>query len=302
MDARQALTFADVLREHRRSRPEQLATGDADFGRDVRLTFSELDDRVSRLARALQAAGVEAGDRVLWLGQNSFRVLEALVAAARLGAMFCPANWRQSADEVAFVIDDLRPRLVVWQETEIGDAVRAGRALASAADAATWIRHDDDEYERFLAGAPADDLELPVDPSSSLLVIYTAAFAGRPNGAMLDHTALITQGLVMASLAGIGTDYRYLNSGPLFHLGTLMTTLATFVTGGANIFTRRVEAEELCRVIEAERCTGAFLVGPIFEQILEANSDHRYDLRSLRTSRARPEWNEMVSQIGRAHV
>ena len=76
---------------------------------DLRLTWPEFDDRVNQLANALRTeAGVGEGDRVLWLGQNSFRVLEGLLAAAKLGAVFCPANWRQSADELAFVIDDTR--------------------------------------------------------------------------------------------------------------------------------------------------------------------------------------------------
>ena len=99
MDVLHGLTFADVLREQRRTRPEQLAVIDGDFARDVRLTYAELDERANRLASALAAAGVGHGDRILWLGQNSFRVLETLAAAAKLGAMFCPANWRQSTDE-----------------------------------------------------------------------------------------------------------------------------------------------------------------------------------------------------------
>lgn len=293
MDPRRSLTFADVLREHRRSWPRQTAAVDG----DVRLTYPELDRRASRLANALRAEGVGEGDRVLWLGQNSFRVLEALLAAAKLGAMFCPANWRQSTEEMAFVIDDIDPRVVLWQEEEIGETVRGARAVSSST--ARWIRHDadrdDDSYEAFLAGGSESDPELDVDPSSSLLIIYTAAFGGRPNGAMLSHTALVSQGLVMGRLAEVRADYVYLNSGPLFHIGTLMTTLATFVAAGTNVFTRRVDPEELCRLIEAERCTGAFILGPTFDQIIEANRDRRYDLRSLRSFGGRPEWEAMTT-------
>jgi long-chain acyl-CoA synthetase len=296
VEALPGLTFADVLREHRRSRPDAVAAVDPDFGRGVRLSFAALDERVNRLANALRSEGVSAGDRILWSGQNSYRVLEGLLAAAKLGAMFCPVNWRQSADELAFVVDDLDPRVVVWQEAEIGESIRAGRELAGAAGAARWLRHDDEEYDDFVAVGEPSDPGLDVEPSSPLLVIYTAAFGGRPNGALLNHTALVTQGLVMARVCDIDPDYRYLNSGPLFHLGTLMTTFATFVAGGTNVFVRRVEAEELCRLVEEERCTGAFLVGPIFDQILEANRDGRFDLSSLRTSRGRPEWDEMVSR------
>jgi acyl-CoA synthetase (AMP-forming)/AMP-acid ligase II len=296
VDVVHRLTFSDVLREHGRSHPEKIAVVDRDFGRDVRLTYAELDARADKLARALAAVGVGPGDRVLWLGQNSFRVLEGLTAAARVGAMLCPANWRQSADEMAFVIDDVDAKVVMWQDEEIGDAVRSARELA--ASSAMWLQHDadgDGSYEAFLAAAAGEDTGREVDPASSLLLVYTAAFSGRPNGAMLSHTALITQGMVMGRLAEIGSDYVYLNCGPLFHIGTLMTTLATFVAAGTNVFTRRVDAEELCRLIQDERCTGAFVLGPTLQQIIEVNKDRRYDLMSLRGFRGKPEWNEMVT-------
>jgi long-chain acyl-CoA synthetase len=292
-DALHALTLADVLREHRRSRPNRLATVDG----DVRLTYPELDERVNRLAHALGGAGVERGSRILWLAQNSFRVVELLLAAAKLGAMFCPANWRQSAEELAFVIDDLSPTVVVWQDEEVGDVTRAARDIAPSG--ARWIRHDDDDpegYEAFVAGGAVDDPSVDVDPSDSVLLIYTAAFGGRPNAAMLGHAACIAQGLVYGHFTGTSGEDVYLNSGPMFHLGTLMHTLATFVAGGTNVFVRRVEGELLCRIVEAERCTGAFLVGPIVDDILEANADGRYDLSSLRTPRGRPEWDAMTQR------
>jgi acyl-CoA synthetase (AMP-forming)/AMP-acid ligase II len=292
VDGLHDLTLGDVLREHARSRPQQLGAIEG----SVRFTYVELDQRVNRLAHALAAEGVGPGDRVLWLGQNSFRVVELLLAAAKLGAMFCPANWRQSPEELAFVIDDLSPRVVVWQEEEVGATVRAGRDAATTS--ARWLRHDDDGpdgYESFLTSGSDVDPDVAVDRESSLLVIYTAAFGGRPNGAMLSHTACFSQGLVYGHFTGTAEADVYLNSGPLFHLGTLMHTLATFVFGGTNVFVRRVEGEDLCRIIEAERCTGAFLVGPIFDQILEANANARYDLSSLRTARGRPEWDAMTS-------
>src|SRR2546430_9409635 len=101
VDVLHGLTFADVLREQRRSRPEQVAVVDGDFGRDVRLTYPELDDRSNRLANALAAAGVGHGDRILWLGQNSFRVVETLAAAAELRAVVFPPDPRQNAADLA---------------------------------------------------------------------------------------------------------------------------------------------------------------------------------------------------------
>ena len=80
------------------------------------------------------------GDRVLWLAQTSSRFLELMLACARIGAMICPANWRQSAEEFAFVIDDFDPKVIIWQEEEIGDQIRKARDLGVVE--AVWIQHD----------------------------------------------------------------------------------------------------------------------------------------------------------------
>ena len=46
----------------------------------------------------------------------------------------------------------------------------------------------------------------------------------------------------MGSVQGVDSEYVYLNSGPLFHIATFMTTLATLHFGGNNVFTRRFDA------------------------------------------------------------
>ena len=291
-DGSQSMTLADVLRENRRSYPLRTA---AVCG-DTRLTWPELDARVNHLAQALRATGVTPGDRVLWLGQNCHRVLETVLAAAKLGAMCCPVNWRQSPDELAFVLRDADPRLVFWQEEEVGEAVRAARAAVPGD--VRWVQHDTDGtegYEAFLASGGFDDPYADADPFAPVLMLYTAAFEGRPNGALLSSMAILMQDVVMATLQRIDVDYVFLNSGPLFHVGTLMTILATFHMGGCNVFVRRVEPEELCRLIDQEHCTGAFLLPPTRDQLVAANADGRYDLTSLRAPAGPPEWMAMVT-------
>ena len=288
-------TLGDVVREHRRSYPLRTAVVDG----VTRHTWPALDDRVNRLANALLAEGVHPGDRLLWLGQNSARFLELLLAAAKTGAICCPANWRQSPDELAFLLDDCGPAVTVWQEAEVGDAIRAARQQAGNSGG-RWLRHDgdddgEDSYEAFVTTGDATDPDVAVDPTEPVLLLYTAAFSGTPNGALLSHWAVLVQDLVMANLQGIDSSYTYLNSGPLFHAATLMTTLATFHFGGTNVFTPRVDAEELCRLIATERCTGAFLVPPTIKQIIELNADGRYDLTSLRSLPGKPAWNAMVT-------
>jgi long-chain acyl-CoA synthetase len=284
-------SVGDILREHRRSRPHLLAVVDG----DVRLTWPELDRRVNRLVGVLRERGVGEGGRLLWLGQNSFRLLETVLAAAKLGAVFCPANWRLSSAEVVHILEDFCPALVIWQQAEIGEQVTIARAQYPGR--CVWLQHDgqsSEDYEAQLANSPADDDEVRIDDAQPLLALYTAAFDGRPNAALLSHSALISQALLLAYSHSISQASVFLNSGPMFHLGTLMSTLATFLFGGLNVFVARVEAELLLRNIAAERVTHAFIALPTLEQIRQINADGRYDTGSLWSTHLAPEWNSPV--------
>lgn len=294
-DLIRTLSLDGLLEEHRRSHPARIAA----VFEDRIFTWPQLADRVLRLADALSKAGVGKGDRVLWLGQNTNAVLEGIVACARLGAMFCPANWRQSAAEIAFVIDDLQATVVIWQQVEVGEVVQAARAAAKAS-AARWIAFDDTGpagYEAFLSTGQLDQPPLNPDPDLPCLIIYTAAFAGRPNGAMLSQTNILWQNLVLIDVQDVRSDTVFLNSGPLFHVGTLMITLATFHVAGSNVFIRRTATETIARAIHQHRCTLAFLMQQTCREIAEANRDRRYDLKCLRSPTVSPEWDAQVTVI-----
>lgn len=287
------LTLGDIVAEHAINRPQDIAFVDG----PTRLTWPELDARVNRLANALQAAGFGRGDRVLWLGQNSWRCIEAMIAAGKLGGMLCPVNWRQTGHELAFVIRDFDAKVVFWQDTEIGAAAREARELTGGPG--RWIQLDDaaNSYEEFITDSPATDPGIRVDADAPVCAIYTAAFDGRPNGALMSHTNIITQCLIIAYSQDVGGESAFLNFGPFFHVGTYMSTLTTLLMGGKNVIMRRSDAEEFCRLISAERCTHAFAPSPTIAQVVELNADRRYDLKSLRTwpSPVSEVWSEMTS-------
>lgn len=292
MDPLHDLTLVDVIREHRRSRP----TGTALVCGDSRIGYPELDSRTDRLANALVTAGVSPGDVVLWLGQNCHRLLEILIACAKAGAVLCPANWRQSVEEMVTLLQDTSPPVVVWQEVEIGSSIQKARDLW--AGSALWLQHDTegaDSYEEFLSTGDPSEPGVEIEPSQPVIQLYTGAFGGVPNGALLSHRAILAQDLMVAMVQRITEETVYLNSGPMFHMATLMTTFATLRMGGTNVMTRRVDAEELCRLIEQERCTYGFVMGPTAHQILEVNKDGTYDLSSFRTFGGSSRWNEMVT-------
>ena len=77
------------------------------------VTHAQYAARAARLAAGLAAAGVGTGDRLAVLAHNGQAYVDLFGAAARLGAIVVPVNWRLSADEVAYVIADTTPRVLV---------------------------------------------------------------------------------------------------------------------------------------------------------------------------------------------
>ena len=251
--------LGDLLHEQARSRPDDIAVVDGKH----RFTYAQLDERVNRLAAMLREHGLRKGDRILWLGQNSFRVLEVLLAAARTGGIVCPANWRASAAEVARTLEDFDPKVVFWQEAEVGEQNR--KARGDWQHGRSWIQHDGEEhdehcYESLLAKSPSLDEFEPLEPATPLLAIYTAAFTGAPAAALLNHESLL-----LTAMMGIQGQ----------------STLATFLAGGRCAFVARVDPVELLQMIQDEHLTHAFIPQPTAQQMGVVNADGHYDVSSI---------------------
>lgn len=285
------LTLGDVVREHRRSRPKLTAVVDG----DVRFDYRELDERTTRLANALAAHGVGHKDRVVWFGQNSFRLLELIIAGAKIGAITVPLNWREHPDTLTTAVREASPALVVWQHEEIGD--RVAQVRADLGEEPLWLQHDAPEYEEFLSSGSATDDEIAFSGADPVLAIYTASPEGGPNAALLSHLAVFIECLAIGRVNEISDLTVFLNSGPLFHLGTLVSTLSTFHHGGTNVFVRRVEPELLCRVIEAERCNRAFLTPPTVDAMRKVVAARPYDLSSLWPGLDPDDWHSVTPSL-----
>ena len=141
-------------------------------------------------------------------------------------------------------------------------------------------------------GAGRDDTSAVTaiaDPDQPLLLFYTAAFSGHPNAAMLSHRALLAQGKAAGGLHG-GRPRPTAISAP----GRCSTWARScspwprFVAGGANVFVRRNEGEDIVPGDRPGGCTGGYVVGPMGAEAAEANRDGRWDLSTFRGARATP--------------
>jgi long-chain acyl-CoA synthetase len=286
------MNYGTIVRQHARSRPEDLAMVDGEW----RLTWREFDQRANRAANFLNAIECGEGQRILWFAQNSFRLFEMLIAAARVGAMLVPVNWRVTAAELEFMLKDLDPRLVIWQDEEIGAVAREVRARNAVP--ARWLQHEvvggDDTYEGALRDFPDTLVDPHTDVATPMLAIYTAAFAGHPNAAMISQNAMMLQDVVIAIAQQIDHTTSYLAAGPLFHIGAFMAASATLHMGGTNVVVARADAKLLLELIRDERCTHGFIPGPTIEQMRALNQNGEYDVSSMWSAPNAPEWTNPI--------
>ena len=104
------LSFYDVINRNAQTFGSRLCWHESDDGR--KLTFAEYKAEVDRLAAGMSQAGILKGDRIGVLGKNSLEFFLIYGAAAFLGAIVLPINWRLSPDEISFNLSDCEPKVV----------------------------------------------------------------------------------------------------------------------------------------------------------------------------------------------
>ncbi|MER7016161.1 long-chain-fatty-acid--CoA ligase [Saccharopolyspora sp. NPDC000359] len=270
------MTTSDQLARHARKIPDEIALRFAGTSRSYR----ELDERVSRLANALAGRGVARGDRIAVLGRNSLEVIESYLAAARLGAICVPINFRLVADEVAHVLADSGARAVVVDEpfTEVLD--KAG----SDVDVRLVVGGSGD-YESALAAASPAHPEVAVDEQSPAFIMYTSGTTGRPKGAVLTHHNLLMHTFSSAVHHGIsGADQVWLVGVPLFHIAGLSGMLPYLLQGGRIVVapSGRFDPAETVELLARERITACFLVPAQWQAICDLPDLGAHDLSALR--------------------
>jgi acyl-CoA synthetase (AMP-forming)/AMP-acid ligase II len=214
------LTLADVIEEHGRGLPDHIAT----ICGEHRFTWTELNDRVGRLASGMRSLGVEHGDRVLWLGPGCHRWLESLLAAGILGAIFCPLDTQGSIAAVEAMTNDADPKLVISLDEDIQVDVGHVERIDSAT-----------VYEALLTKSVESAKRPRPNDTDPLLLMYSTR-TDSSRGALLSHRAWVVQSVITAIVEGIDVDSIHLNDNTACDLDNLRLLLATIQLGGTNVF------------------------------------------------------------------
>ena len=268
--------LAQTVGRHLPARADEPALSDA--GHRVR-TYAELEERTDRLASALAAAGARPGDRVAVLDKNSVETVEVAVAAAKVGAVVVPLNWRLAVGELQQVVDDAAPPVLVAHE-EFDEVAGALRSPATVVRVTT--DPDDSPYERLLAEHEPIAERHVGDDETVVLQLYTSGTTGRAKGVMLDNRnfALLTD---VGGEWGIDESSVVLCPMPLFHIGGMGMALIGLATGCHTITLREVEPTSLLEILVEQRVTNTFLVPAVIQMLCDVPGAAEADLGALRS-------------------
>jgi fatty-acyl-CoA synthase len=270
--------------------PEKTAIIDAATG--AKLSYKELDERATRLANYLrESCGVGSGDRISILATNRAEILEAYFAAAKLTAILVPLNYRLTAPELLYILEDCEPGVLLY-EREFRPLVLR---LRKAASVEHYLALDNEEgaegpdeteptYEAALLSAKTDRVEVEhFDAEMPVLIIYTSGTTGRPKGALLSHRMLAWNSLnTNINWDLVSTDITTVHA-PLFHTGGLnVLTLPLLHVGATVIILRTFDAARVLELIEEYRCTIFFGVPTMFRMMMEETLFETTDFSSLR--------------------
>jgi fatty-acyl-CoA synthase len=270
------MTMSDQLARHARKTPDAVALRFEGAGR----TYGELDDRVTRLARALADRGIGVGDRIAVLALNGMEAWEAYLAGVRSGAIVVPVNFRLVADEVAYLLDDsgATALLVDAALAELG-----AKACEQAPSVATVLQIGED-YEAALAAASDEPLDVVVDEDEPAFIMYTSGTTGRPKGAVLTHRNLLMH--VFSDVVHLGwhpEDRIVAPGAPLFHIAGLAGGLPPLLIGGTNVIMKSGGFDPVATLdlVERERISSLFLVPAMWAAVVAVPGIADRDLSSL---------------------
>ncbi|MBW2433764.1 MAG: long-chain-fatty-acid--CoA ligase [Deltaproteobacteria bacterium] len=262
-------------------------TGVVDGNRSF--TYRQVGERVAGLARYFQKQRILPEDRISILEVNSHAFLETYYAAAGIGAILNPLNYRLAAREVAFILNDAGSRWLI-AATRFADVVRDVLKEGVPLEGIVWIGDPPDaslplqshRYEDALSARAGYFEPVSVDENRVAHLYYTSGTTGRPKGVMLTHKNVCSHALgTIAELKLVDTDV-WGHIAPMFHLADAWATFAITWVGAQHVMVAQFEAEAVMAIIQRQKITLSNLIPTMLNLMIKHPRVCEYDFTSLR--------------------
>ncbi len=262
-------TVVEALESHARHRGDRPALW---YGEQT-MTFAEADERSSRVASALDGAGVRPGDRVALLDKNAPEFVDLLFGTCKLGAVLVPVNYRLSPSEVAFVVGDAGAKVLV-----VGAEFRDGAELC---DAPTTVVLGE-QFDAWREGADPRRGQPRATSRDVAIQMYTSGTTGLPKGAMLTHDNLVCLLRTYSAIWDIDEDSIGLTVMPLYHVAGLACLMVAMGNGVPTVLLREAVPDDILAAIARHRVTTTIFVPALIQALLACDAMRSTDLSSLR--------------------
>jgi fatty-acyl-CoA synthase len=245
---------------------------------DRSLTYSELAGRIRRLANGLRSLGVGRGDRVAWIGPNHAAFLESLFASGLLGAALAPVNHRLTPEDIAAVLADVEPTVLVVHGDQAVDDDGSSRRVVVGDPSDGGIG-----LEELLARSPDAPVDETISPDDVLLLPHTSGTTGRPKGVMLTHANVTWNVVNFLTVADFRAGDVTVAIAPFFRVGgTGVNVLPVLFAGGTVVVPSDTGPEALLRSIERHRVSVGFGNPDALDAMLRSPAWPTTDLSSVR--------------------
>lgn len=260
----------------------------------AQITYRELDQRVLRLAAALEGLGITRGERLALISENRQEYAEIELAAACLGAIVACQNWRLAPNELQHCIDLVEPRLVIasqrYAATARGLELRGRKLLVL-----------EEEYDRLVAETPPL-AELPyVDPEDGLVILYTSGTTGLPKGALISHRAEMARNMVLRVDMHARESDGFVAWAPMFHMGSTDQVLGALMSGATVHIVDGFDAERIVELMEGNELGWMLLMPGSIEPVVEILQKTGRRPKSIRAVGAMADLvpNHLIAELSR---
>ena len=250
------------------------------------ITFAR---RVWRLANGFRSLGLQKEDRVAILHENCHVFLETYFAAAHLGVILVPLNFRLAPQDFALILNDSQSKVIIAQ-SKYEDKLRAIDPPLDGLEQIIWTHRNktaplsgEHDYESFLSSQAENqppDVSLTDDDVAHLY--YTSGTTGRPKGVMLTHKNVKSHALGTIAEFHPNDKDNWFHVAPLFHLADAWATFAITWVGGKHIIIPVFETLQTLQMIQAEKITLSNLIPTMLNMMVNHPDIGRFDYTSLR--------------------
>src|SRR3990170_5967951 len=247
-------------------------------------TFAQLQERVNRLANALQSLGITRGDKVAAMALNSIPYVESYYACAKLGAVFVPLNYRGKKEELAYMVNNSETKAIFVGERYLD-------LTASIRPQFQTVRHficydakpeGMTSYEDLLAAHEPEELFVDVDDPDPTIIIYTSGTTAMPKGVVLTYLAMSIYVTNTVEPANPETHDVTLLSVPIYHVAGATAILSSVLGGRTLAVLPQFEPRAWLDAVQSHRVTHSFVVPTMLSRIMDHPDFGKSDLSSLK--------------------